>query len=220
MKADELARLIDLSLLRPEVTERDLEELIRRALLYPFASVCIPPSYVGLARKLLKGSPIKVGTVVGFPLGYQTPEVKLIEALEAVGAGAQEIDLVMNISRFKSGELKLVEEEIKKIATAFTDTVLKVIIETCYLTDQEKVLSCGLAIRGGADFVKTSTGFGPAGASEKDVRLLRKATGGKIKVKASGGINTLDGALRMVRAGAERIGTSSGIEILKELSRS
>lgn len=219
MKADELAGLIDLSLLKPDLTRREVEGLIRRALPYPFASICIPPLYVAPASGLLKASSIKVGTVVGFPLGYQTPVVKLFEAREAVEAGAEEIDMVMNITQFKSGDVEQVTEEIKKISSAFTDTVVKVIIETSYLTDEEKALACGLVVKGGADFVKTSTGFAPKGASERDVGILKEAAGGRIKVKASGGINTLDGALKMLRAGADRIGTSSGIEILEEFKK-
>ena len=219
MKADELAGLIDLSLLKPDLTVRDVEGLILRALRYPFASICIPPLYVGQASGLLKASPIKVGTVVGFPLGYQTPAVKLFEAREAVEAGAEEIDMVMNITRFKSGDVEEVTEEIKKISAALADTVVKVIIETSYLTDEEKALACGLVVKGGADFVKTSTGFAPEGASERDVGILKEAAGGRIKVKASGGINTLDSALQMIRAGADRIGTSSGIEILEEFKK-
>lgn len=219
MLADELAGLIDLSLLKPDLTWRDVEGIIRRALRYPFASICILPLYVALASGLLKASPIKVGTVVGFPLGYQTPEVKLFEAREAVRAGAEEIDMVMNITRFKSGDVGEVTDEIKKISSAFTDTVVKVIIETSYLTDEEKALACGLVVKGGADFIKTSTGFTPKGASERDVEILKEAAGGRIKVKASGGINTLDSALKMIRAGADRIGTSSGIEILEEFKK-
>jgi deoxyribose-phosphate aldolase len=177
---------------------------------------------VSLAAGLVKGSPIKVGTVVGFPLGYQTSSVKLFEAKEALEAGAGEIDMVMNISRFtvmdrKSGDINLVEDEISTITSSLPETVVKVIIETCYLTDEEKVSACGLVIRGGANFVKTSTGFGPGGATEEDVRLLVKAAAGRIKVKASGGIKTLDRALKMIHAGAERIGTSTGIEIVEEL---
>jgi deoxyribose-phosphate aldolase len=219
MEAAELARLIDLTLLKPDGTEKDVESLIHKALGYPFASVCIPPCHVGLAAELLKGSPIKVGTVVGFPFGYQTSGVKLLEAQEAVEKGASEIDMVMNISQFKSGDMNMVEEEISTIVTAVEGTVVKVIIETGYLTDEEKVAACGLVVKGGADFVKTSTGFGPAEASEEDVRLLVGAARGRIKVKASGGIRTLDRVLKMIGAGAERIGTSSGIEIVKELLR-
>jgi deoxyribose-phosphate aldolase len=217
MEADDLARLIDLTLLRPDRTEKGLEGLILKAVGYPFASVFVPPCHVALAAGLLKGSPIKAGTVVGFPLGYQTTGVKLHEAIEAVEAGAGEIDMLMNISRFKSGEDKTVEDEIASIVTALPGTAVKVIIETSYLTDEEKARACGLTVRGGADFVKTSTGFGPAGAKDRDVRLLVKAAAGRIKVKASGGIRTLEDTLKMIKAGAERIGTSSGIAIVEEL---
>ena len=216
MTSSELAGYIDLTLLKPQVTTKDIEAFIRDAQKYPFASVCIPPCYVSLSAKMLKGSSIKVGTVIGFPLGYQTTSVKLYEAREAVESGADEIDMVMNISRFKSGELSMVQDEISKIVSSLPKIIVKIIIETCYLTDEEKVIACEMAIKGRADFVKTSTGFGPAGATVDDVKLLLNTAKERIKVKASGGIKTLDGTLKMINAEAVRIGTSAGMEIIEE----
>jgi deoxyribose-phosphate aldolase len=218
MTVNELAGYIDLSLLKPQASKREVEALIRDAQKYPFASVCIPPCYTGLAAKILKGYPVKVGTVVGFPLGYQTTAVKLYEAREAVEAGAEEIDMVMNISAFKSGGLKMVQDEISEISSAFSQIVVKVIIETCYLTDEEKANACKLVIDGGGDFVKTSTGFGHSGATADDVRLLANIAAGRIKVKAAGGIKNLDDTLKMIEAGANRIGTSAGVKIMEEFS--
>jgi len=219
MTSSELAGYIDLTLLKPQVTTKDIEAFIRDAQKYPFASVCIPPYHVRKAAEILKGSHTKVGTVIGFPLGYQTTSVKLYEAREAVESGADEIDMVMNISRFKSGELSMVQDEISKIVSSLPKIIVKIIIETCYLTDEEKVIACEMAIKGRADFVKTSTGFGPAGATVDDVKLLLKTASGRINVKASGGIKTLAYTLKMIDAGAMRIGTSAGMEIIKEFSK-
>ncbi|MBI3582319.1 MAG: deoxyribose-phosphate aldolase [Nitrospinae bacterium] len=214
--ADELAGYIDLTLLKPQATVKDIEALVSKAQKYPFASVCIPPCHVERAVEMLKGSHTKVGTVIGFPLGYQTTSVKLYEAREAVESGADEIDIVINISRFKSGELSMVQDEISEIVSALPKIVVKVIIETCYLTNEEKIKACELAIKSKADFVKTSTGFGPGGAIVDDVKLLLNTAQERIKVKASGGIKTLDGTLKMIDAGANRIGTSAGMEIVEE----
>lgn len=214
MTIDDLASLIDLTLLRPDATRQEIEKFIEQARRYPFATVCIPPSYSETAAKLLEGNAIKVGTVIGFPLGYQTSDAKLHEAKDAVLNGADEIDMVMNISAFKSGERGKVEDEISMIVSALHSTVTKVIIETCYLTKEEKVEACEIIIKSGADFVKTSTGFGPGGATVEDVRLLSETAGGRIRVKASGGIKTADEALNMLSAGADRIGTSSGVGLI------
>ncbi|MBI3813773.1 MAG: deoxyribose-phosphate aldolase [Nitrospinae bacterium] len=219
MTVYELAGYIDLSLLKPQASKNEVEALIQDAQKYPFASVCIPPCYTGLAAKMLKEYPVKVGTVVGFPLGYQTTSVKLHEAREAVETGAEEIDMVMNISGFKSGELKMVQDEILEISSAIPQIVVKVIIETCYLTDEEKATACKLVIDGGGDFVKTSTGFGHSGATADDVRLLANTAAGRIKVKASGGIKNLNNTLKMIEAGANRIGTSAGVNIITEYRR-
>ncbi|MBI5560358.1 MAG: deoxyribose-phosphate aldolase [Deltaproteobacteria bacterium] len=214
MTLEELANRIDCSLLRPDATKRDFEKLLERAIKFPFASLCVPPSYAGFISKLLKAR-LKVCAVVGFPLGYQTKGAKVFEAMEAVQNGAGEIDMVMNISAFKSGEFIAVEEEIRAIVSALPRTVVKVIIETCYLTDREKVLAVEAIVRAGAHFVKTSTGFGPKGATLGDVRLLKEAARGRIKVKAAGGIKTLKHALTMLGAGADRLGTSHGIEMVE-----
>ena len=216
MTSEQLAGYIDLTLLKPQITAKDIEALVRDAQKYPFASVCIPPCHVSLSAKMLKDSPIKVGTVIGFPLGYQTTSVKLYEASEAVESGAKEIDMVMNISRFKSGEMTTIENEISEIVSALPKIAVKVIIETCYLTEEEKIKACEMAIKSRADFVKTSTGFGSGGATIEDVKLLVKTAEGRIKVKASGGIKTLYDALTMINAGVVRIGTSSGINIVEE----
>lgn len=216
MTTNELAAYMDLSLLKPQASKKEIEALIYDAQKYPFASVCIPPCYMGLAVKMLKGYPAKVGTVVGFPFGYQTTSVKLYEVHEAVEAGAKEIDMVMNISAFKSGEVEMVQNEISEIVSAIPDVITKVIIETSYLTEDEKVTACEIVIKGGAGFVKTSTGFGSGGATVSDVKLLANTAAGRIKVKASGGIKNLDDALKMIDAGADRIGTSAGINIIEE----
>ncbi|MBI5599785.1 MAG: deoxyribose-phosphate aldolase [Deltaproteobacteria bacterium] len=211
-----LAGKIDLTLLKPDATRKDVEGFIRKALAYPFATVCVPPSYVFLASSLLKGSRLKVSTVVGFPLGYQTTKVKAFEAKEAVEHGGAEIDMVMNISAFKSGDFQAVEEEIAAIVAEAPLAAVKVIIEACCLTDEEKVKALDIAVNAGARFVKTSTGFAFGGATINDVRLLKDAAQGRIQIKAAGGIKTLGAALDMISAGADRIGTSSGVEIVEE----
>jgi deoxyribose-phosphate aldolase len=220
MTAEELAGYIDHTLLRPDITEAELKAFLEEARSQPFASVCIPPSYVELAADILKGSPLKVGTVIGFPLGYNLAKIKELEAMEAVNSGADEIDMVINISALKSGNLTEVRDEISAVASAIKGRTLKVIIETCYLTAGEKLAACDAVIDSAADFVKTSTGFGPAGARVEDIALLYKRASGRIGVKASGGIGSLDDALKMIEAGASRLGSSSGIKILEEYRKS
>ncbi len=213
MTVEELAGYIDLTLLRPDVTRKDMEEFLADARRFPFASVCIPPCYIDLARSISKD--ICVGTIVGFPLGYQTTAVKLFEASEAARDGACEIDMVMNIAAFKSAEWERVKREIASVVEAIPGTTVKVIIEVSCLTDEEKAKACELVIDGGAHFVKTSSGF--AGSTRvEDVELLKMVARGRIKIKASGGIRDLDSTLRMINAGADRIGTSSGMAILEE----
>ena len=214
MTPDELAGRIDLTLLRPDVTREEVKGFLVAAKRYPFATVCIPPVFVGAAVEALKETSIKVSTVVGFPLGFGTPVTKIVEAKEAAEAGALELDMVLNISTLKSGDDLAVINEILAIRAVAPETELKVIIECCYLTDEEKVRATECVIKGGAQFVKTSTGFGAGGATIKDVRLLTEATKGVIKVKAAGGIRTLEDALMMLDAGADRIGTSAGVEIV------
>ena len=216
MTSEQLAGYIDLTLLKPQIATKDIEVFIREAQKSPFASVCIPPCHVRKAAEILKGSHTKVGTVIGFPLGYQTTSVKLYEAREAVESGAEEIDMVMNISAFKSGEMTMVQDEISEIVSALPKIVVKVIIETCYLTNEEIIKACEMTIKSKADFVKTSTGFGPDGATIEDVKLLVKTAKGRINVKASGGIKTFDDTLKMIDAGAMRIGTSAGMKIVEE----
>ncbi len=219
MTPEDLAGLIDLSILRPDATKKDIEELLRKAMQFPFASVCVPPSYVEFAGMFLAGRKMNISTVVGFPMGYQTTHTKVTEAKEAVEKGAGEVDMVMNISAFKSGETAAVEEDIKAVVSAVPRTVVKVIIETCYLTYQEKVYAVDTVVRAGAHFVKTSTGFGPGGATVDDVKLLKETAGGRIKIKAAGGIRNLDAALEMIEAGADRIGTSVGAEIVEDFQK-
>lgn len=217
MEINELAPCIDLTILRPEAGKEAVSGFCASALEFPFATVCVPPCHIRTASRVLKGSDTRVSTVAGFPLGFQSPGVKLLEARTAFESGASEIDAVMNIALFKSGELAAVEDEISEIVRSLPGAVIKIIIETCYLERHEKLAALELAVKAGAAFVKTSTGFGPAGATVEDVRLLSIASSGRILVKASGGIKDLKGALSMIGAGAARIGTSSGVSILREL---
>lgn len=215
-----LARYIDHTLLRPEATEADVRKLVEEAAEHGFASVCIPPVYVALAAEILRGTPVAVGTVVGFPLGYVHPEVRRTEALRAVRDGAGELDTVLNLSWLKSGEDRRVLEDlsgwIKLMRQVHDGLILKVILETALLTDEEKVRGARLTVESGADFVKTSTGFSKGGATVEDVALLARTVGGKIGVKASGGIRDAATARAMIAAGATRLGTSSGVGIVKE----
>jgi len=213
-----LARLIDHTLLRADGTQFQVERLCHEALRFGFAVACVNPVWVPLASRLLRGSNVRVGTVAGFPLGASTTMQKRAEAWTAICAGAQEIDMVMNIGAAKSGELCRVESDIRGVAEICREggAVLKVILENAYLTDEEKVAACRIAEKAGADFVKTSTGFGPSGATPADVRLMRQTVSPSVGVKAAGGIRTLNDALRMLEAGANRLGTSAGVAILQE----
>ncbi|MEO0071905.1 MAG: deoxyribose-phosphate aldolase [candidate division WOR-3 bacterium] len=214
-----LNKYIDHTLLRPEASVKDIRKLCAEAKRYKFATVFVNPSYVKLARMLLKGTDIKVGCAVGFPLGATTTAVKVFEAQEAVKNGAQEIDMVINIGRVKSKDFKYVESEIRKVVKAVAPIGVKVILETCLLTNQEKIKVAKLALKAGAQFVKTSTGFSTGGATIEDVKLLSKAVGGKIGVKASGGIRDYETALKMIEAGATRIGTSAGVQIITDAKK-
>ena len=207
-------KYIDHTLLKPESTPQDIEKICLEAKEYDFASVCIQPCYVKMAYSLLKDTDVKVCTVIGFPLGANTTETKIREACQAVEEGAGEIDMVINIGALKAGDTVYVTEEIRRIKEAIGDLVLKVIIETCLLTDEEKVLACQCAVNAGADFVKTSTGFSKGGATVADVRLMKQTVGDRCQVKASGGIRTPEDFEAMVEAGATRIGTSSGIKLI------
>lgn len=216
----DLAAYIDHTILKPEATEKEIIKICNEALEYGFASVCVNPCYVKLAYSLLKDSPVKVCTVIGFPLGASTSSVKAFEAEEAMQNGAQEIDMVLNIGALKNGDYKYVTDDITAVASVCKGkALLKVIIETCLLEEHEKVEACKAAKLAGADYVKTSTGFSKAGAKEEDVALMRKVVGDQMGVKASGGIRDLDTALAMIRAGATRIGASASVNIMKELDK-
>lgn len=211
-----LASYIDHTLLKPEATAKQIKVLCGEARRWGFASVCVNPRWVRTAAEELDGCNVKVCTVIGFPLGTAVTEIKAAEAMRAVEDGANELDMVLSIGDLKSGNCGLVERDIKAVAEAAQGRLVKVIIEACLLTDDEKKLACRLAVQGGASFVKTSTGFSKSGATVQDVELMRKAVGPLIGVKAAGGIRTRDDALRMIRAGANRIGASAGIAICSE----
>ncbi len=207
--------MIDHTLLKVEAGRSDIELLCREAVQHGFFSVCTNPWWVSLARSLVKGTPVKVCSVSGFPLGASMPEVKVEEARRCVDEGADEIDMVMNVGAFKDGEHSLVLEEISRVVeTVGRNRITKVIIETCVLTDEEKVAASRLAVQGGARFVKTSTGFASGGATPQDVRLMREAVGPGVGIKASGGIRTFDEAVLLVEAGANRIGTSASVGLV------
>jgi deoxyribose-phosphate aldolase len=211
-----LARMIDHTLLKANATKSEVTTLLEEAKKYQFASVCINPVWVRTAADFLKDTPeVKVCTVIGFPLGASTPEVKAFETKNAIENGADEVDMVLNIGALKSQQFELVEKDIKAVVDAAEGKALtKVIIETSLLTEEEKVKACQLAVSAGADFVKTSTGFSTGGATVQDVELMRKTVGPDVGVKASGGIKGLEDAEAVVKAGANRIGASSGVAIM------
>lgn len=216
MNKNELAKLIDHTVLKADAREADVEKICKEALEYNFASVCINPSYVALAAKLLKGSEVKVCTVIGFPLGATTSNVKAFETEDAILNGAHEVDMVINIGKLKDGNYDYVREDIKAVVEAAKDKVLtKVIIETCLLTDEEKIKACELSKEAGADFVKTSTGFSTGGATPADIKLMRTTVGAEMGVKASGGVRNIDDAEAVILNGATRIGASSSIDIVE-----
>lgn len=209
-------KLIDHTALKPNTTKESILKLITEAKTYDFASVCVNPCWVELAHQELKNTDVKVCTVIGFPLGANTTEVKVFETKDAIEKGAQEIDMVINIAMLKDKEYDYVENEIHQIVEAAKDkAIVKVIIETCLLTDEEKIKACELSQKAGADFVKTSTGFSTGGATVHDIALMRKTVGAEMGVKASGGVHTHEEALAMVEAGATRIGASAGVKLLK-----
>jgi deoxyribose-phosphate aldolase len=213
-----VAELIDHTLLKPDATRQDIETLCAEARQFSFASVCVNPTWVATCAKLVRGSPVKVCSVVGFPLGATTSDVKHFETRRAIFDGACEIDMVINVGALKSGELRLVERDIEAVTTPCREagSLSKVIIEAALLSDDEKVAACTLAKAAGADFVKTSTGFGPGGATPHDVALMRRVVGESMGVKASGGVRDLDSLRAMVAAGANRIGASAGVRIVRE----
>jgi deoxyribose-phosphate aldolase len=212
----DLAKIIDHTLLKPEATKPQIEQLCAEAKKFQFASVCVNPCYVPLCVQLLKESSVKVGTVIGFPLGATSTAAKVFEAEQALRDGAQELDMVINIGMLKSGEYEYVENDIAGVvATAKRYSALtKVILETCLLTDEEKVKACLLAKNAGADFVKTSTGFSKGGATAGDVALMRRVVGTAMGVKAAGGVRSREEALQMVASGADRIGASASVRIV------
>lgn len=215
-----IARYIDHTLLKPDATEADVRRLLAEAAQHRFATVCLPPVYAALAAETLQGTPVAVCTVIGFPLGYVHPEVRKAESRLAVADGARELDTVLDVSWLKSGEDRRVLDDLAGWVEAMRaereGLILKVILETALLTDEEKVRGARLVAESGADFVKTSTGFAKGGATLEDVSLLALAVGGKIGIKASGGIRDFGTALAMIGAGATRLGTSSGVAILTE----
>ena len=209
-------KLIDHTALKPNTNKKSILKLIAEAKTYDFASVCVNPCWVELAHQELKNTDVKVCTVIGFPLGANTTEVKVFETKDAIEKGAQEIDMVINIAMLKDKEYDYVENEIHQIVEAAKDkAIVKVIIETCLLTDEEKIKACELSQKAGADFVKTSTGFSTGGATVHDIALMRKTVGADMGVKASGGVHTHEEALAMIEAGATRIGASAGVKLLK-----
>ncbi|MBU8923126.1 MAG: deoxyribose-phosphate aldolase [Bacteroidales bacterium] len=213
----EVNRLIDHTLLRPEATPDDIRRICDEAKEHSFFSVCVNTHFVSLVAEEVAGTEIKVCSISGFPLGAVETSVKAFEARTAVEQGADEIDMVLNVGALKSGQSGLVCDDIRSVAEACGDALLKVIIEAALLTDAEKVEVCKLAMQAGASFVKTSTGFGPPGANVRDVEIMRKAVGPDFGVKASAGIRTAEFTLELIRAGASRIGTSSGVQIMKEI---
>jgi len=212
----QLAGMIDHTLLKPEATLSEIKQLCEEAKQHNFASVCVNPSYVSTCFDLLKSSNVKVCTVIGFPLGATTTQSKFLEAEEAIQNGAEELDMVINIGRLKDKDYEYVFNDLKTIADLTKKHLCtsKVILETCLLTDEEKVAACLLAKEAGLDFVKTSTGFSKAGATIKDVALMKFVVGDKHKVKAAGGIRSYDDAVAMINAGANRLGASAGVKII------
>jgi deoxyribose-phosphate aldolase len=213
-----VAAMIDHTLLKPDATRADIETLCREAAQFRFATVCVNPAWVALAARLLGTSGVGVCSVVGFPLGATTADVKGYETRRAIFDGAREIDMVINVGALKSGDLRMVERDIEAVVSSCRDcgVLSKVIIEAALLTDDEKVTACTLAKAAGADYVKTSTGFGPGGATVADVALMRRVVGAEMGVKAAGGVRDLEGLKAMVAAGATRVGASAGVKIVQQ----
>ena len=214
---EKIAGIIDHTLLKPIASFAEIEKLCSEAVKYRFASVCVNPVWVSSAAGLLKDTPVKVCSVVAFPLGATPFGIKAAETEAAVRAGAQEVDMVANMALIKAADRKGMRIDIEAVLEAAGRSLVKVIIEACYLTDDEKVFACEIAREAGAHFVKTSTGFGTGGATEEDIRLMRKVVGKEMGVKASGGIRTLQDVITMINAGADRIGASAGVAIVSEL---
>lgn len=212
-----IAKMIDHTALKPQTTRADVEKLCAEAARYGFASVCVNPCWVSLCAQLLQGTEVKICTVIGFPLGANTPAVKAFETQQAILQGATEVDMVLNVGAMKDGDHALVREDIAAVVAAAKDRALvKVILETCLLTDDEKRMACRLAKEAGADYVKTSTGFSTGGATVEDIALMRAEVGEEMGVKASGGIRDYAAARAMAEAGASRIGASAGVQIVAQ----
>ncbi len=218
---EEIAKMIDHSLLRPELTDEDIVKGCEIARKYNVASVCCRPSDVALAKKLLEGSEVKVGAVVGFPHGAHKTETKVFEAEQAIKDGVEELDMVIHIGKLRSRDFDYVREDIKAVCDVAHrhGVIVKVILENCYLDDELKRIGCKLAEEAGADFVKTSTGFGPGGATIEDLKLMRESVSPKVQVKAAGGVRTLDAALKVREVGATRFGATRTEEIMEECYR-
>ena len=210
-------KYIDHTLLKPASTAKQIETLCQEARENDFATVCVNPCWITTCKSLLEGSDVKVCTVIGFPLGAMTSEAKAFECHDAIEKGADEIDMVINIGAVKDGNFDYAVKDIRMVKEAAGDHVLKVIIETCLLSDEEKVFACKAAMKAGADFVKTSTGFSTSGATPEDVALMKKTVGDTCQVKAAGGVRCFEDLEKMIAAGADRIGTSSGVALLKGL---
>ncbi|HAT66267.1 MAG TPA: deoxyribose-phosphate aldolase [Flavobacteriaceae bacterium] len=210
-----LNQFIDHTLLKPTATPEEITQLCNEAIAHQFYAVCVNSGYVHLAVNLLKFEKVRVAATVGFPLGAMSADTKVYEAKKCIEEGADEIDMVMNIGFLKSGLIKSVREEISAVKKGIGTKVLKVILETCYLTDEEKTLACSIAEKAGADYVKTSTGFGTGGATLEDIQLMREAVSMKVKIKASGGIKTGKEAIEYIAHGVSRIGTSNGIQLIQ-----
>ncbi len=219
MKREELAKYIDHTNLKAYASTEEIKKLCDEAKEYGFYAVCVNPYRVKDAAEFLKGTDIKIASVVGFPLGATFTEAKVQETIMAINNGAKEIDMVINIGALKDGDYEFVEKDIREVVNAAhgAGAIVKVIIETCYLTDDEKRKACELAKNAGADFVKTSTGFGTAGAKVEDVKLMREVVGDEMGVKAAGGIHTAEEAIEMIKAGATRIGASRSVQIVESL---
>ena len=215
MRIGEILRHVDHTLLSQTATWEEIRKLCDEAIEYQTASVCIPPSYVQRAKEYV-GSRMAVCTVIGFPNGYHTTAIKAAETADAVKNGADEVDMVINLGWVKDGLYDLAEEEIRAVKKAADGRILKVIIETCFLTEEEKIRLCGTVTRAGADYIKTSTGFGGAGATFDDIRLFAEHVGSGVKIKAAGGISTLEDAERFLELGADRLGTSRIVKLAKQ----
>lgn len=220
MNESDLARLIDHSLLRPDATFNEIKRLCGEAKKYRFFSVCVNPFFVPAVKSILEGSDVKVTTVIGFPLGMNITNVKVYEAIEAMLNGADEVDMVMNIGMARSGQWDTVRKDISDVISATKGIVHKIIIETCYLTKQEKIKATEVVLDTGAEFVKTSTGFGAAGVTAEDIKLIKSVVRDRCGIKASGGIKTLSQVTELLKAGTTRLGTSAGIRIMKEVQSS